>query len=775
MIGKTILHYKILEKLGEGGMGVVYLAEDTKLERKVAIKFLPRHVAANEEEKQRFVIEAKAAAALNHSNIATIHNIEEADNEIFIVMEYIQGQELKDIIRARRAVPLPVDDVISYATQIGEGLQAAHKKGIVHRDIKSANIMVTEEGKVKIMDFGLAKVRGGAQVTKVGTTIGTAAYMSPEQARGEEADHRSDIWSFGVVLHEMLTGQFPFGGDYDQAVIYAILNEQPHYSDELPENCKPILEKALEKDPDKRYQQIEELLSDLTLIAKGEELVGKRSGPKGKRSLKQSYPYAGIAIVAVVIAAVTFFWPFGVDTQTIDSIAVLPLENLSGDPSQEYFADGMTEALIMDLSKIRNLKVISRTSVMQYKDIKKPLPQIADELGVKAVIEGSVIREGDQVRISAQLIEAATDKHLWAESYDRNMTNILSLQREIALAIASQIKVVLSPEEEKSLKAAEVIDPKAHESYLKGLHHLRKDIESDYLKSISYFNDATKVTPTYALAYVGIADAYQRMASSGYMATADGYPKAIAAVNRALELEPELNEAHLALARIKFVLEWDWEGAEREFLKVLEQNPSSAKGHERYAIYLTMMGRFDESLRHILLARELDPLSEWINNNVGWIYFLQRKYAQSLDQYKKTLEMYPDFNMSHREISAVYAVTGKSKLAIESAETAVKLSNNDPYALSYLGMIYAMVGEHGKAEAINQQMIERSKTKAIPLYELAMTYHLLGNNDMAFQYLEQTYKEKSGWAFIIKVDPMADKLRLDPRYEPFVRKMGLEP
>jgi len=573
----------------------------------------------------------------------------------------------------------------------------------------------------------------------------------------------------------MLTGKFPFGGDYEQAVIYAILNEEPEFPADFPQNLKLILEKALEKDSTKRYQQVEELLSDLKLIAKGEELVQIRSGSKTKHPEKQVFPYVGIAIVAVVLAAVAFFWPFGANNQTIDSIAVLPLENLSGDPSQDYFADGMTEALIMDLSKINNIKVISRTSVMQYKDIKKPLPQIADELGVKAVIEGSVIREGDRVRISAQLIEAKTDKRLWGESYDRNLTNILSLQREIALAIASQIKVVLSPEEKKRLTTTEIVDPQAHENYLKGLHHLRKDTETDLLRSIEYFQHAIELAPSYALSHVGLADAYQRLSGNGYIATEEGYPKALASVERALELEPELNEARLALARIKFILEWDWEGAEREFLKVLEQNPNSAKGHERYAIYLTMMGRFEESVPHILLARELDPLSEWINNNVGWIYFFQRKYAQSLDEYKKTLEMYPNFNMSHREISAVYAVTGKSEQAIESAKTAVSLSDDDPLSTTYLAMIYAMSGEREMAEAIIQQMLERSKIKAIPLYKLAMTYHFLGNNDMAFQYLEQSYKEKSGWAFSIKVDPVADKLRLDPRYEPFVRKMGLEP
>ena len=403
-------------------MGVVYKAEDTKLERTVAIKFLPRQIAVNSEERERFKIEAKAAAALNHP-----------------------------------------------------------------------------------------KVRGGALVTKVGTTLGTAAYMSPEQARGEEADHRSDIWSFGVVLYEMLTGKLPFGGDYEQAVTYAIMNEEPELPDEIPSNLKSILGKALEKDAAKRYQHVDEFLSDLQLAEKGEVSVRVETGSKAPQPRKLIYLYASIAFAAVALTAVAFFGPFRPDSQTIDSIAVLPLENLSGDPTQDYFADGMTEALIMNLSKIRNLKVLSRTSVMQYKQTKKTLPEIADELGVKAVIEGSVIREGDQVRITAQLIEAETEKHLWADSYDRNLTNILSLQSEIALAIAGQIKVVLSPEEQQRLAAVEAIDPKAHENFLKGQHHLRRDTETDLLKSIEYFNRAINLAPTYAVAHAELANAYQRL------------------------------------------------------------------------------------------------------------------------------------------------------------------------------------------------------------------------------------------------------------------------
>ncbi len=773
MVGKTILHYKILEKIGEGGMGVVYKAEDTKLERTVAIKLLPRQIAVNSEEHERFKIEAKAAASLNHTNIATIYAIEEVDGDTFIVMEYIKGKELKELTTADGE--LSIKDVTDYATQIAEGLKAAHKKGVTHRDIKSSNIMITDEDQVKIMDFGLAKVRGGTQVTKAGTTLGTAAYMSPEQARGEEADHRSDIWSFGVVLYEMLTGKLPFGGDYEQAVMYAIMNEEPEVPSEIPANLKPILGKALKKDAAKRYQHVDELLSDLQLAEKGEVSVRVETGSKAPQPRKLIYLYASIAFAAVALTAVAFFGPFRPDSQTIDSIAVLPLENLSGDATQDYFADGMTEALIMNLSKIRNLKVISRTSVMQYKQTKKTLPEIADELGVKAVIEGSVIREGDQVRITAQLIEAETEKHLWADSYDRNLTNILSLQSEIALAIAGQIKVVLSPAEKKRLTAAQAVDPKAHENYLKGLQHLHKDTEVDLLQSIDYFSRAIELAPTYAIAHAELANAYQRLAGNTYKARDEAYPRALAAVKRALELEPELNEAHLALARIKFILEWDWDGAEKAFLKVLEQNPNSAKGHERYAIFLVLMGRFEESTREILMARELDPLSAWTNNNVGWVYYFQRRYEEALVEYQKTIEMFPGFIWAYREQAMVYMCLGKPDKAILSADKAVSISDDDPYNLVVLGLIYALAGERERAEEILHQLLQRAKSKPIPQPEFSLIFAALGDLDRAFDHLEQAYETRNGWLFQIKVDPIADHLRSDPRYATLLRKMGLEP
>jgi serine/threonine-protein kinase len=772
MIGKSVLHYKILEKLGEGGMGIVYLAEDTKLQREVAIKFLPSHIATKSDEHKRFEIEARAAAALNHPNIATIYAIEETDDQMFIVMEYINGLELKEKLKSG---PLDRDEAKHIALQIARGLQAAHEKNIIHRDIKSTNIMITSKGQVKIMDFGLAKVRGGVELTKEQSTIGTAAYMSPEQARGEQIDQRADIWSFGVVLYEMLSGLLPFPGDYEQAVIYSILNTEPEFPAQIPVTLKQVLENSLAKKPGKRYQHADELISDLQNSQPAVNSARRKSASDGKSLLKRAYLLSFIAFVILAIAVIAYFVPFSAKDETIDSIAVLPLKNLSGDPTQEYFADGMTEALILDLSKIQTLKIISRTSVMRYKQTTKSLPEIADELNVKAVIEGSVIRAGDQVRITAQLIEAGTERHLWADSYDRSIADVLMLQREIALSIAERIKVVLSPEEEKRLAVADSVDPEAHENYLKGLHHLRKDTETGILQGIQYYNQSIELSPAYALAHAGLADAYQRLTGNGYISAQEGYPKALASVQRALELEPELNEAHLALARIKFVLEWDWEGAEREFLKVLKQNPNSARGHERFAIFLTMMGRFEESTKHILRARELDPLSDWINNNVGWIYYLQRKYDDSLIEYQNTLEMFPNFSMSHRELAAVYALTGKPEQAIKSAITAVNLSNNDLTNIAYLGMIYALTGESDKARKIITQMQERSKIKAIPLFEMGMAFHALGDNDMAFHYLEQSLNDKSSWTFQIKVDPVSDKLRSDPRYESLLRKMGLEP
>jgi serine/threonine protein kinase len=598
MVGKAILHYKILEKLGEGGMGVVYKAEDTKLKRDVAIKFLPRQIAASNEERERFKIEAQSAAALNHPNIATIYAIEEHADEMFIVMEYIEGRELKEIVGAYNHTPLlQIDDIIDYATQIASGLQAAHKKGITHRDIKSSNIMITEEGQVKIMDFGLAKVGGGAGLTRDQSTLGTAAYMSPEQARGEEVDHRTDIWAFGVVLYEMLTGQMPFQGDYEQAVIYSILNEEPlsplDHQPNLSEGLLAIIQRALQKEPEKRYQKASEISDEIGGL-KTQSSDKEHRTAKPPSSAKRKAMILSAVGALLVIAVMIGFWLPEKASSGKNSIAVLPLANSSGDSEQDYFSDGMTDALISNLGTVKALKVISRTSVMRYKSTTKSIGEIANELNVSHIVEGSVLRIEDRVRITARLIDAGKDEQIWGHTYEQELADILMLQSEVARAIASEIEVTITPQETARLTHSRLINPKAFEAYLKGRYQWNKRTKEGFEKSIRLLNEAVAIEPEYALAYAGLADNYNLAPS--YLSTAphEAYPIAKQFAQQALSLDDQIAEAHNSLAWVSYIYDWDWQKAERAFQRAISLNPGYAAAHQWYAWYLFCVGRMDE-------------------------------------------------------------------------------------------------------------------------------------------------------------------------------------
>ena len=798
MIGQMILHYNILEKLGEGGMGVVYLAEDTRLERKVAIKFLPRNIAASMEDRQRFEIEAKAAAALNHPNIATIHAIEEADKDAFIVMEYIDGQELQEWIArnvgakhswqqsefkstdlARNASPLPFDDIITIAMQIASGLQAAHEKGVVHRDIKSANIMVTHKNQIKIMDFGLAKVAGSdIRLTKKSTTLGTAAYMSPEQTQGAESDHRTDIWAFGVVLYEMLTGQLPFRGEYEQAVIYSILNEDPtpisEFRDDVPEELSVIVTKALKKDAHARYQDPSELLEALRELG-NKPLAASFSKRSTTTTSKRPIPHAVVAGILILLLAGIFY--FGLQTEPdarLDSIAVLPLKNLSGDPNQEYFSDGMTEALIMDLSKIGALKVTSRTTVMQYKNANKPLPDIAKELDVKAVIEGSVLRDGNRVRITAQLIEAESDRHLWAESYERNLTDIFALQHDIAQDIARQVKIILTPGEQQQLQDFQQIDPNAYEAYLKGTHHAMQYVMSDLLKSLDYFSQAVKIEPDFALAQVGIVRACVGLIDVGGLPYSELYPKAKSALEKALQLDNSLAEVYSVKGRFKLFAEWDWTGAEKAFRKSLELNANLASAYHDYALFLTMMDRREEAHTMITKARSLDPMNPFISNDVAWVLYYARRYDEAIQEYHNNLEVHPNWVMSHRELSWAYTMKSRFEEAIQSAQRAIAL---EPSVSNHanLACTYALAGQKERAHDILNDLLSTRQTQYISAYDFAGIYLSLGDFDEAFKWLEISYQNHSGELVYIKAFPDYEPLYSDPRWAALLEKVGLAP
>ena len=548
MIGKTISHYKILEKLGEGGMGVVYKAEDTELKREVAIKFLPHHIAASEEERQRFKVEAQAAAALNHPNITHVYAIEKHDDEMFIVMEYIKGQELKDKIEAG---PLSIDDTLNLTIQIANGLQAAHEKGVIHRDIKSANIMLTEKGDVKIMDFGLAKVKGGPKLTKEQSTLGTASYMSPEQSRGEEVDHRTDIFSLGILLYEMLTGQLPFKGDYEQAITYSILNEDQESITALrtgiPMELERIVNKCLQKKADARYQHADELLVDLQQIMKATEWNQGLSGTSNLRKVL----FAGVILSIVILAVVWYSFFRSQLAPERKMLVVLPFENL-GPPADEYFADGITEEITSRLAGLHGLGVISRTSAMQYKNMEKTIAEIGEELGVGYVLTGTIRWDrggSNRVRVTPQLIRVSDDTHLWTRTYEKLLEEIFAVQSDIAEEVAKQLDLNLLEPERKALLEKPTDNLQAYDFYLRGKQYAAQhQSRQEQSQAVEMYEKAINLDSTFALAYANLSDTQSLIYFFSFDETSKRLSKAKAAADKALALQPNLPDAHVALA-----------------------------------------------------------------------------------------------------------------------------------------------------------------------------------------------------------------------------------
>jgi len=774
--GSTIAgKYQIIEELGRGGMGVVYKAEDTKLKRTVALKFLPPELTHISEIKERFMREAQAAASLDHPNICTVYEFDEAEEKTFISMAYVEGQSLKKKIESG---PLELDEAIRIALQVAEGLQEAHKKGVVHRDIKSANIMVTEKDQAKLMDFGLARIAGGTLVTKEGMTMGTIAYMSPEQARGEEVDHRTDIWSFGVVLYEMFGGQLPFKGEQDQAVVYSILNEQPKpitdLRSEIPMSIEQVVTKALEKNPKERYQQLDDLLDDLRSISEGivpEEIKARVRKAKLLRR-KRAILYAGIAGFLIVIAVITLSLFTG-GAATIDSIAVLPLENLTGDTEQEYFVDGVTDELIGQLAQISALRVISRRSVMQYKGVEKPLPEIARELNVDAVVEGTVYQVGESVRIRVQLIDALPEERiLWAQTYDRAMTDVLVMYNEMARAIADKTRVKLTTEETTRLTKARQVNPEAYEAYLKGSYHWKKLTRAGLETAQRYFELALAKDPSYAPAYSGISFAWmaRATATAAVALPHEAAPKAREAAIKSLELDSTLAEPHFALAGIATWYEWDWDKAEAEFRLALEINPNYADARVFYGLFLTAMRRLEEARGQIESALELDPLNFMYQTYLGKALERSRLFDEAIALYHKGLILEPNFVDALSGLRNSYHQKGMHEEALVSARR-----------------LFIARGEHDVVEALERGNVDGGYSEAMRraaeslaarsnlahAMRIATLYTYAGEKERSLEWLEKAYQARLQNMVYLNVYPKWDPLRNDPRFQALLRKMNL--
>jgi serine/threonine-protein kinase len=776
-------------------MGEVYRARDSRLDRDVAIKVLSDSIAGDPEALARFEREAKAVAALSHPNILAIHDIGREGDVSFAVTELLEGESLADRISGSK---LPWRKAAEIGAAIADGLSAAHSRGVVHRDLKPANLFLTSDGRVKILDFGLARftLPAGAETsaptapgeTSPGTVMGTVGYMSPEQVRGLPADARSDIFSFGCVLYEMVAGRRAFARDTAAETLTAILREEAPPLSTPAEGAPPELERiiahCLEKNPEERFQSARDLSFNLRAAVASSAVT--QTSPIASRSPRRRGVWLGgaVGILVLIVGGLVLLQrrgsrpgaPGGAPAVAprIASLAVLPLQNLSGDPEQEYFADGMTEALITDLAKIEALRVISRTSIMQYKGAKKPLPQIAKELGVEGIVEGSVQRAGDRVRITAQLIEAATDRHLWAESYERDLRDVFALQSDVAQAIAREIRVTVSPEEKTRLTSSRPVNPAAHEAYLKGRYWQLKFSEEGFRKASELYDRAVALDSGYALAWAGIAENYGNVADL-YIPSSEAFSKARPAAEKALQLDDSLAEAHTSLGLIKAYFDWDWRGAEAELTRAIELNPSSAWARDWYGWFLATLGRFDESISQLERARALDPLSPGITSDLGLAHVLKGDYDRGTVEIDRALALAPAYWVPRLVRTWMYERKGDFVAAVREAE-AVDPEQAGPVALAGLGRAYALAGRKADARKLLRELEKVARTRHVSPFFFAEVHAALGEKDLAFEWLRKCQRERcTAIALWAKVGPVLDPLRSDPRYEQLLRDLNLAP
>ena len=771
-------------------MGEVYRAHDERLDRDVAVKILPAARAVDEAARNRFRKEALALSKLNHPNIATIFDFSTCEGRDYLVMELVEGESLAARIGSQ---PLAEKEIASAGAQIADALEEAHEHGVVHRDLKPANIVITPKGRVKVLDFGLARLLRVPGVTDVTASFtatpaaaGTLPYMAPEQLQGEEADARADIYALGCVLYEMSTGQRPFRDELPTRLVDAILHRPPVAPRARNERISPGLERAilkcLEKEPGLRYQTAKELAVDLRRCVQPSSISEVQPAREPAVPLRHLPAKAVLVSAALLLLVLVAGLAIGLNlaglrdrfsgrstSGRIESLAVLPLDNLSHDPQQDYFTDGMTEELTANLAQIASLRVISRTSVMQYKGTHKTMPEIGRELKVDALIEGSVLRAGQRVRITAQLIRAAADQHLWAKSYEGDLGDVLALQSTVAREIAREIQAALTPQDQARLASARKVDPEAYEAYLRGRHLWEQSNGADLRRSIEFYKQALAKDPNYALAYAGLADSYS-MLSDFYLPPREAMPQASEAAKKALALDESLAQAHNALAEIHFVYDWDWPGAEREFQRAIALNPNFADAHHLYGQCLAALRRPAEAATEIRRAEQLAPFSGQVYVSATSVFWLSRQYEESVAHARKGLEIDPQNAQLHAQFSLTLASKGQFDEAIREGETARKLDES-PILYGFLGTTYAQAGRRAEARKVRDTLAANMSRNYVCPYEIGTITLLLGDKDGFFRWLDRASEVRSVCMPFLWTDPRLDSVRGDPRYEEYVRRM----